>query len=379
MLASGLWVMLLVADCSTAAQDCPAGQMCTAAGTPDKCPARGQCEPFPASAEIDLSLPVAKGERLYCVNDDFRHPRLRINNACAPAERFGFSLASPAFEAPHVVVASADGVAYFWGGCGSASLTDPAGAWFCNAGDGNYVRVQHGPDLYTQYLHLSAILVDAGQVVRRGQPIGIEGNTGGPGAKHIHWSVHRGNALRGGPAIPMSKIRFLGGWGSSADLKCGDWMHAPAPDPATAYVSDNEPVPPTDPARFRFAPFNPDRQSPQAIFQRVFRTTTGGSAELAQLRVLPDVGVNRYWLGAALQELKKNAEAERVLRQQRGRSFRDPSYQQWISLRLAELSAARGSNAEARALLEKCRAATVDPYFKERWDLVWTQIGADPK
>ncbi len=379
MLASALWLSLFVADCSTAAQDCPAGQLCTAPGTPEHCPARGQCQPFPAPAEIDLSLPVAKGESVYCVNDDLRHPRLRINNACAPGERFGFSLASPAFEAPHVVVASADGVAYFWGGCASASLTDGAGASFCNAGDGNYVRVQHGPDLYTQYLHLSAILVDWGQVVKRGQPLGIEGNTGGPGAKHIHWSVHRGNALHGGPSIPMSRIRFAGGAASSAELKCGDWTHAPAPDPATAYLSDNEPVAPPEPARFRFAPFNPDNQSPQALFWRAARSPNGGNAELTQLRALPDVGVNRYWLGAALQELKKNAEAERVLRQQLGRPGLDATYQQWIALRLAELAAARGSNAEARALLEKCRAATVDPHFKERWDLVWTQIGADSK
>ncbi|HSY41829.1 MAG TPA: M23 family metallopeptidase [Polyangia bacterium] len=379
MLASGLWLMLLMADCSTAAQDCPSGQMCTAAGTPNKCPARGQCEPFPTPAEIDLSLPVQKGERVYCVNDDFRRPRLRVNNACAPAERFGLSLASPVSEAPHIVVASADGVVSLWGGCASGSLTDPAGAPSCNGGYGNYVRLQHGPDLYTQYLHLSAILVNAGQVVRRGQPLGIEGNTGGPGAKHIHWSLHRGNALQGGPAIPMSRIRFQGGWGSYADLKCGDWLHSSAPDPATAYVSDNEPVVPPELARFRFAPSNPDAKSPQAIFQRVFRSQTGGNAELAELRALPDAGVNRYWLGAALQELKKNAEAERVLRQQQGRSFYDPTYQQWIALRLAELSAARGSTAEARTLLEKCRAATIDPYFNERWELVWKQIGADSK
>ena len=106
--------MLLAADCSTATQDCPAEKMCTAVGTPDSCPERGQCEPLPAATEIDLSLPVAKGERVFCVNDDFHHPRLHVNNACAPEERFGFALASPAFEAPHVVVASADGVAYFW-------------------------------------------------------------------------------------------------------------------------------------------------------------------------------------------------------------------------------------------------------------------------
>lgn len=51
--------------------------------------------------------------------------------------------------------------------------------------------------------HLSAILVDAGKRVKRGDPIGIEGNSGLAGAKHIHWSVHRGAANGGGSSIPF--------------------------------------------------------------------------------------------------------------------------------------------------------------------------------
>ncbi len=374
MLGSGLWLMLLLADCSTAAQDCPAGQMCTAAGTAEDCPERGQCEPLPAATEIDLSLPVAKDERVFCVNDDFRHPRLRRNNACAPEERFGFSLASSAFSAPHVVVASADGVAYFWGGCPSWSLTDRAGASLCNGGNGNYVRIQHTPDLYTQYLHLSAILVDRGQSVRRGQPIGIEGNSGGPGSKHIHWSAHRGKALAGGPSIPMSRIRFFGGSASSATFKCGDWTPPPLSDLSTAYVSDTEPAPPPESGRFTFAPFNPDDGSAQGLFARAFRSPTGGEAELALLRAMPDAGVNRYWLGAALEELKKNTEAEQILRQQRGRSDIPSFYLPWLNLRLAELAAARGANAEARTFVEKCRAEAVSAGFKDRWDAVWRRV-----
>jgi hypothetical protein len=379
MLAAGLLWALMATDCSTAAQDCPAGQMCTAPGSPGDCPARGQCEPFPAPTEIDLSLPVAKGERVYCVNEDFHRPPFRPDNdACAPADRFGVSLTSPAFEAPHVVVASADGVAYYWRGCNTFSLTDPSGGPLCNGGNGNYVRIQHTPDLYTEYLHLSAILVDWGQSVRRGQPIGIEGNTGGPGAKHIHWSAHRGKARDGGPAIPMSRILFRGGSASSTDLKCGDWMRSRTPDPTTAYVSDTEPAPPPDAARFAFAPFNPEDDSAQGLFARAMRSPTGGDAEVAQLRALPDVGVNRYWLGAALEELKKNTEAEQILRKQRGRSGIPPVYQPWLTLRLAELAAARGAKAEARTLLEKCRAQALKAGFKDRWDTVWARVGTKP-
>lgn len=233
------------------------------------------------------------------------------------------------------------------------------------------MRIQHTPDLYTQYLHLSAILVDNGQSVRRGQPIGIEGNTGGPGSKHIHWSAHRGKAKDGGPSIPMSLIRFLGGSASSATLKCGDWTH---PDPATAYTSNTEPAPPPEAARFTFAPFDPADDSAAGLFARVGRSPTGGDAELALLRALPDVGLNRYWLGAALEELKKNTEAEQILRRQQGRPDMPPETRPWLNLRLAELAAARDANSEARAFLEKCRAEAPQAGFQGRWDAVWTRV-----
>jgi hypothetical protein len=241
------------------------------------------------------------------------------------------------------------------------------------------VRIQHTPDLYTEYLHLSAILVDNGQSVRRGQPIGIEGNTGGPGAKHIHWSAHRGKAGDGGPSVPMSRIRFLGGSVSAGALKCGDWMHSATPDPTTAYISDTEPAPPPEAARFTFAPFDPADGSAQGLFARATRSPTGGDAELALLRELPDVAVNRYWLGAALEELKKNTEAERVLRPLLGRSGIPSEMQPWLKLRLAELAAARGANADARAFLEKCRAEAPQAGFQGRWDAAWARVRSKMK
>jgi hypothetical protein len=378
VLAAGLWLALLAADCSTAAQDCPAGQMCAAPGNSSGCLGRGQCEPLPAAAEIELSLPVAKGERLFCTNNALPDPGGDELCASAPLERFSLAFSSPAFEAPHVVVASADGVAYFWAGCASESLTFTApGTALCNSGWGNHVRIQHTPDLYTEYRHLSAVLVDWGQSVKRGQPIGIEGNTGGSAmSKHIHWSAHRGPALAGGPSIPMSRIRFRGGGTSSGALKCGGLGRTP-PDPATAYVSDTEPVAPPGPARFTFKPFNPNDDSAAGLFARAVRSPNGGDAELGQLRALPDVGVNRYWLGAALEELKKNAESERVLRLQGKRPDLPSIYQQWTDLRLAELASARGGDAEARALLEKCRpTAEQQPDFKGRWDRAWKRAHA---
>ncbi|HJU21889.1 MAG TPA: M23 family metallopeptidase [Casimicrobiaceae bacterium] len=217
--------------CSTVSQDCPKGQMCVAEWNKHKkvCPQRGQCEPRPSAAEIELWLPIPDGDRIVCGKGMLRPDT--SHNPCVASTRFSFDLISSSFDPPHIVVASADGVAYARGGCPTTDLNYQNAGDDCNDGWGNYVRVQHDPSLYTQYAHLSAILVHDGQRIVRGQPIGIEGNTGQAGSKHIHWSAHRGDARRGGPSIPMAQIRLKTGIVSADDLVCGDWSHgAPITD-----------------------------------------------------------------------------------------------------------------------------------------------------
>jgi len=58
---------------------------------------------------------------------------------------------------------------------------------------GNQIVIQHGPKLYTQYAHLSARHVQAGDRVNPGDLIGLVGSTGtkssGP---HLHFEVRTG-------------------------------------------------------------------------------------------------------------------------------------------------------------------------------------------
>ncbi len=154
-------------------------------------------------------------------------------------------------EAPHIVTASADGVAYGWGGCKSSDLMFQDGYDSCNFGWGNYVRVQHEGGVFTQYAHLAAIFVDAGQKVRKGEPLGIEGNSGGAGAKHIHFSVHRGKALEGGPSVPFTSLATATGVQSSESLRCGFWPTDGKPIAETAYVSTTPKVTPIATYRVR--------------------------------------------------------------------------------------------------------------------------------
>jgi murein DD-endopeptidase MepM/ murein hydrolase activator NlpD len=55
---------------------------------------------------------------------------------------------------------------------------------------GNGVCMSHGGGLETCYFHTSATLVNVGQRVVRGQPIGLVGMTGVTTGPHVHWEAH---------------------------------------------------------------------------------------------------------------------------------------------------------------------------------------------
>ena len=80
------------------------------------------------------------------------------------------------------VVASAAGV---------VSVETPAWA-------GNLVRIDHGGGVETSYAHLSAVHVEPGRTVRRGEVIGAVGNEGNSTGPHLHFEVR----LDGYPVDP---------------------------------------------------------------------------------------------------------------------------------------------------------------------------------
>ncbi|QDE33191.1 MULTISPECIES: peptidoglycan DD-metalloendopeptidase family protein [Shewanella] len=52
---------------------------------------------------------------------------------------------------------------------------------------GNYIVIEHDNKVRTRYLHLSKFLVKRGQRVKRGQLIGLSGNTGASTGPHLHY------------------------------------------------------------------------------------------------------------------------------------------------------------------------------------------------
>jgi Peptidase family M23/Fibronectin type III domain len=80
------------------------------------------------------------------------------------------------------LIAAADGVVNL-AGC------DPNNGG-CGAGFGLTVTINHPNGITTRYGHMSQIWVSPGQVVQRGQGIGVSGNTGASTGPHLHFGVY---------------------------------------------------------------------------------------------------------------------------------------------------------------------------------------------
>ena len=54
---------------------------------------------------------------------------------------------------------------------------------------GNYVMIDHGHGIFSGYAHFSQVHVTRGQSVKKGQIIGVSGNTGRSSGPHLHWEI----------------------------------------------------------------------------------------------------------------------------------------------------------------------------------------------
>lgn len=70
-----------------------------------------------------------------------------------------------------------------------------------NRGYGNCVKINHGYGYMTVYAHLSEILVNPGEDVKRGDVIGLVGNTGLSTSAHLHYEVRMNNK-------PVNPVNF---------------------------------------------------------------------------------------------------------------------------------------------------------------------------
>jgi len=64
---------------------------------------------------------------------------------------------------------------------------------------GNSVLIDHGDGVFSGYNHLSAVSVQVGQMVNKGDTVGLVGSTGMATGPHLHWEI----LVRGLPVDPV--------------------------------------------------------------------------------------------------------------------------------------------------------------------------------
>ena len=78
---------------------------------------------------------------------------------------------------------------------------------------GNYIRIDGDDGMRYYYCHLSKRLVNVGQRVKRGDHIGIEGNTGYSFGSHCHFEVRNASGWSIDPAPYLGVLNTAGQYG----------------------------------------------------------------------------------------------------------------------------------------------------------------------
>jgi len=96
----------------------------------------------------------------------------RIDNGVAVAPHFGVDMAAPVGTPIHAPAS------------GTVTISDD---YYL---DGGFTLIDHGQGVSTCYLHQSKRLVKVGDFVKRGQLMGLIGQTGRATGPHLHWAMN---------------------------------------------------------------------------------------------------------------------------------------------------------------------------------------------
>ena len=164
----------------------------------------GRLEKKPDGYAVTINLLNVNKKKFEKAKSPLTIPHATISQGFGPTS-FSFEAAYAGFPHFHTgidlavplgtpVFAAADGVVAL-----ARPMTDGAGNL---VGYGNYIVVMHDTGLKTLYGHLLAIGVKEGDVVKRGQLIGLVGSTGNSTGPHTHFEVRIDNS----PVDPMQML-----------------------------------------------------------------------------------------------------------------------------------------------------------------------------
>ena len=102
-------------------------------------------------------------------------------------------------------------------------------------GYGNLVEISHGNGMETRYGHMSKLVAQPNERVRRGQLIGLMGSTGRSTGSHLHYEVRiAGNAVNPMPYIEGTNFEL-----ALAEAKAHDERQIAMGGPEASRPSDN--------------------------------------------------------------------------------------------------------------------------------------------
>lgn len=106
---------------------------------------------------------------------------------------------------------------------------------------GNVIEIDHGNGRTTKYAHLKSMQVAVGDMVTKGQKIGLSGNTGQSKGAHLHFEeLEGGMAKKPSRELALSAIR--GQMLNDGSRALADGHRAPPPAPAAAPQSSPPPA-----------------------------------------------------------------------------------------------------------------------------------------
>ncbi len=108
--------------------------------------------------------------------------------------------------------------------------------------DGNLVKIQHSNGYNTYYMHLSRILVHAGEHVAQGQRIGLVGMTGLATGPHLDFRIERGGQFMNFERLPLPPSEPVAKRDMAEFTAVRDREMAVLPQPGTSFASANAPA-----------------------------------------------------------------------------------------------------------------------------------------